>query len=168
MSTVRIIQLDAATLAALAEGDFERAGQTSPVPLTPACADPDWRDTWALRARQVVDDPPSQAWVTGVVWSEERGQVVGRAGFHGPPDPHGMVEVGYSVDPDLRRQGLGWATLQALLARAHAEPAVRTVRASVGPWNAASLALVARAGFVQVGEQWDEEDGLELVFERPS
>jgi hypothetical protein len=22
-------------------------------------------------------------------------------------------------------------------------------------------------GFVQVGDQWDDEDGLELVFERP-
>ena len=168
MPTVRIIELDAATLAALAEGDLDRAAWTSPVPLTPACADPSWRGTWALRARQVLDDPVSQAWVTGLVWSDELDRVVGRAGFHGPPDAQGLVEVGYAVDAGLRRRGFGQAILEALLSRAHADPAVRTVRASVGPRNAASLSLVTRAGFVQVGEQWDEEDGLELVFERPA
>jgi RimJ/RimL family protein N-acetyltransferase len=35
----------------------------------------------------------------------------------------------------------------------------------VSPDNAASLALVRRAGFVHVGEQEDDEDGLELVHE---
>jgi hypothetical protein len=36
-----------------------------------------------------------------------------------------------------------------------------------GP-DAASLATVARFGFAEVGEQWDEEDGRELIFERPA
>ena len=40
------------------------------------------------------------------------------------------------------------------------------MRASVSPGNAASLSLIAGYGFTQVGEQWDEEDGLELVYER--
>jgi hypothetical protein len=31
--------------------------------------------------------------------------------------------------------------------------------------NAPSLAIVRRLGFVQTGEYWDDEDGLELVFE---
>jgi [ribosomal protein S5]-alanine N-acetyltransferase len=42
------------------------------------------------------------------------------------------------------------------------------VLASVAPDNAASLALVAQAGFVRIGEQWDDEDGLEWVFELPT
>jgi L-amino acid N-acyltransferase YncA len=37
--------------------------------------------------------------------------------------------------------------------------------ASVSPDNAPSLAIVHKLGFVQTGDQWDEEDGLELVFE---
>ena len=41
------------------------------------------------------------------------------------------------------------------------------VRASISPDNVASLRLVAQYGFVQVGEQWDEEDGRELVLEVP-
>jgi len=37
--------------------------------------------------------------------------------------------------------------------------------ASVAPDNLASLAIVRKLGFVQTGEQWDDEDGLELVWE---
>jgi RimJ/RimL family protein N-acetyltransferase len=40
------------------------------------------------------------------------------------------------------------------------------VIASVSPENAPSLAVIRKLGFEQTGEQWDEEDGLELVFER--
>lgn len=41
------------------------------------------------------------------------------------------------------------------------------IRASISPDNAASLAVIRPFGFERVGEQWDDEDGLELVFERP-
>ena len=40
------------------------------------------------------------------------------------------------------------------------------VRASVSPENVASLALIRSYGFQHVGEQWDEKDGRELIFER--
>ena len=95
----------------------------------------------------------------------DEGRAVGRAGFHGPPDGAGMVEVGYSIDPDRRRRGYGRATLGYLLDRAGREPDVRTVRASIGPDNEPSLNLVRQFGFVAVGEQWDDEDGLEIVYE---
>ena len=38
--------------------------------------------------------------------------------------------------------------------------------ASVSPDNAASLKLIARLGFTIIGQQIDEEDGLEHVFLR--
>lgn len=79
-----------------------------------------------------------------------------------------MVEIGYSVAPDFRRQGYGRSALVELLRLAGAEPTVTTVRATIGPDNVASLATISGFGFVQVGEQWDEEDGLELVFEVPA
>jgi RimJ/RimL family protein N-acetyltransferase len=46
-----------------------------------------------------------------------------------------------------------------------AHPDVRVLRASVSPDNTASLAIVHAAGLVKVGEEWDDEDGLELVLE---
>jgi len=91
--------------------------------------------------------------------------VVGFAGYHGPPDSAGMVEVGYAVDPIYRRQGYARAALVVLLDRAEREPSVRTVRATIRPDNRASRLLVLQYGFVEVGEQWDDEDGLETIFE---
>jgi RimJ/RimL family protein N-acetyltransferase len=65
----------------------------------------------------------------------------------------------------FRRRGYATAMLAAALSWAAAEPGVRTVRASVGPDNVASLATLRPFGFVRVGEQWDDEDGLEILFE---
>lgn len=45
---------------------------------------------------------------------------------------------------------------------------VTRFRASVAPDNARSQNLLHKLGFVKIGEQWDEEDGLEWVFETPS
>jgi RimJ/RimL family protein N-acetyltransferase len=42
---------------------------------------------------------------------------------------------------------------------------IRRFVASIGPGNGPSLAVVRRLGFIQTGEQWDDEDGLESVFE---
>ena len=43
---------------------------------------------------------------------------------------------------------------------------MKVVRATIRPDNVASLAVVRRGHFAHVGEQWDEVDGLELVFEK--
>ena len=164
--TVRIVQLDGPTLQALADGDLVRAGRTSPVALSEWLVSPEAIGTWRMRARQAEESPEDLPWVTGVVWDVDAEICVGKAGFHAAPDSEGMVEVGYAVDPAYRRRGYARAALEAMLVRAAADPAVRTVRASVSPGNAPSLALIAGYAFAQVGEQWDEEDGLELVYER--
>ncbi|WP_208092317.1 GNAT family N-acetyltransferase [Blastococcus xanthinilyticus] len=165
---VELVELSPAALRALADGDLAAAQAAAPVPLTPYLAGAECRWVWRIRAEQVVADPASARWVTRVVRDPERELTVGRAGFHGPPDASGMVEVGYSIDPAHRRQGYARAALRALLAWAADEPAVTTVRASVAPANVASRDLVLGAGFVVVGEQIDEEDGLEIVHEVPA
>ncbi|MFL6027517.1 MAG: GNAT family N-acetyltransferase [Friedmanniella sp.] len=165
--TVSILQLSPATLHALAAGDLAAANQSAPVSLPEVFVAPDWVGTWRFRSRQVRTDPAAADWITGAVWDADLRQVVGKAGFHGPPDADGLVEVGYAVVPELRRRGYGRATLEVLLRRAGREPAVRRVRASVRPDNVASLNLIGGYGFVRVGEQWDDEDGLEIIYELP-
>jgi RimJ/RimL family protein N-acetyltransferase len=76
-----------------------------------------------------------------------------------------MVEVGYAVDPAHQRLGYARAAFEALLERANREQDVRTVRATITPDNAPSRNLVLQYGFTEVGEQWDDEDGLETIFE---
>lgn len=163
---VQVVHLAEPVLAALVEGDLAAANAASPVPLTAAFADPDWHDLWQMRRDQVRADPGSAAWVTGVIWDAAVGVPVGRAGFHGPPDRAGMVEIGYTVLPEYRRHGYAAAALATLLLRAAREPAVRTVRLTIAPDNLVSAHIAARFGFVQVGEQWDDRDGLEIVYER--
>ena len=104
-------------------------------------------------------------WVTGIIWDQRACLAVGRAGYHAPPDVSGTVEIGYAVDPAHRRRGYARAALEVLLARAAREPQVRRVRASIRPDNVASYRLASQYGFVKVGEQWDDEDGLEIVYE---
>jgi ribosomal-protein-alanine N-acetyltransferase len=94
------------------------------------------------------------------------GVMVGRIGFHGPPDAAGMLEIGYSVFPSYRRQGYAREAVQAMLRWAQHDLAVRRFRASVSPDNLPSRRLVTGLGFTEVGTQWDEEDGEETVFER--
>ncbi len=159
------MQLPPAAFRALADGDLAAANAVSPVPLSEYFVSPEWRGTWRMRSEQVEKDPASAAWVTGVIWDEHHQVSVGRAGYHGPPDEHGMVEIGYAVDPAYRRRGYARAALEALLHRAAHEPRVTTVRVTISPDNTASYALAAQYGFAEVGEQQDEEDGLEIIYE---
>ncbi|MCW2797211.1 GNAT family N-acetyltransferase [Nocardioides sp.] len=164
---IRIVQLSAETLAALADGDAASARATSPVPLNDYLTGPGCVAVWTRRARQVVETPEDLAWVTGVVWDEDAQMSVGRAGYHGAPDLEGMVEVGYGIDPEFQRRGYARAALVALIERARAEPTVRTLRATISPDNEPSLGLIRQFDFVENGEQWDEEDGLEIIYEIP-
>jgi [ribosomal protein S5]-alanine N-acetyltransferase len=125
-----------------------------------------------LRLRQMRQDAEVEPWLVRALVLREPGRpMVGHAGFHGPPGVNGprhpdAVEVGYNVFPPYRGRGLATEAVVALMEWALAERGVHRFVASVAPGNEPSLAIVRRLGFVQTGEQWDEEDGLELVFER--
>jgi RimJ/RimL family protein N-acetyltransferase len=112
-------------------------------------------------------DPSAQPWLgRALVVTEERGtrRVIGTAGFHAPPDEEGRVEIGYRVDPIYRRQGYAIEAVRGLFDWAAAQGVHRFI-ASISPDNEASLSLAWKLGFQQVGEQMDDIDGLELVFE---
>ncbi|AGZ42569.1 GNAT family N-acetyltransferase [Actinoplanes friuliensis] len=163
---IRFVELPPAALQALIESDLPAAGAAAGQELSEYILGEKW--LWEMRFEQIARDPASAEWIARAVVAEPEQVVIGHAGFHGPPDADGMVEVAYSVAPAYRRRGFAKEMLAALIARAETDPRVRVVRASISPENAASLATIAGFGFVQVGEQWDEEDGLELLFERPA
>jgi RimJ/RimL family protein N-acetyltransferase len=165
---VRFVELPSAAMTALLDGDLTRASAEAGVELTEYFVTGRARRLWRLRLGQLAADPASARWIVRAAVAEPGGAVVGHAGFHGPPDEAGIVEIGYSVSPEFRRQGYARAMLAELLRRAAAEPTVRTVRATISPGNAASLATISGFGFAEVGEQWDDEDGLELIFEIPA
>ena len=121
-----------------------------------------------FRLAQMSVDPTIHTWLgRAMVLTEEDGsrRVVGSIGFHGPPDKKNRLEVGYSVDPPYRRRGYASESVRALFDWAHSAHGIETFVASISPDNEPSLRLAKAFGFQQVGEQMDEIDGLELVFE---
>jgi RimJ/RimL family protein N-acetyltransferase len=164
-SSVCLQLLDATVLQRLIAGDLAGARDAAGVELPAEFLAETW--LWTLRLGQLIGEPECAPWLVRAVVAAEgeaAGTVVGHAGFHGAPDPRGMVEVGYEIAPEHRRRGHGRAALGELLAYARAHGA-KIARASISPDNAGSLALAGSYGFLQIGEQVDEVDGLELVFE---
>ncbi len=168
MTSVHLHPLGRDAMVALLDNDLARASELAGMPLTEFYTSDEISWLWSIRVDQIDADPESENWAASIVIDDATGTPVGHAGFHAPPTADGMVEIGYSIDPLLRRRGFARATVAALLARCAAEPAVVTVRASISPTNAASLATIAGYGFDHVGEQIDDEDGLEYIFERPA
>jgi [ribosomal protein S5]-alanine N-acetyltransferase len=122
-----------------------------------------------IRLDDLARDPSATPWLIRAAVRREPSRVmVGHVGFHGKPSAEGVVEIGYTTFPPFRRQGFAKEAAVGILAWAAGDERVERFRASVGPWNAPSLALIEALGFRQVGTQIDEEDGEELVFERSS
>lgn len=165
---VRFVALTRPVLMALRDSDLAAASALAGVELPGFFIGEPERGLWRLRLSDIAANPEAARWIARAAVDEPGGFVVGHAGFHGPPDDDGMVEVAYLVVPEYRRRGYARAMLAALLRRAADEPQVRTVRASISPDNAASLATIKGFGFEPAGEQWDEEDGRELLFEVPA
>jgi ribosomal-protein-alanine N-acetyltransferase len=120
-----------------------------------------------IRLDDLAEDPAAAPWlIRAAVLRQPARVMVGHVGFHGKPSADGVVEIGYTTFAPFRRQGFAKEAATGLLDWAAGDGRVKRFRASVGPWNAPSLALVEALGFHQVGTQVDEEDGEELVFER--
>jgi RimJ/RimL family protein N-acetyltransferase len=77
--------------------------------------------------------------------------LIGSAGYKGPPDAEGTVEIGYGVVSDRRRRGLASEAARGLIARAFALDAVRRVLGETLPELAGSIAVLERCGFRGIG-----------------
>ena len=124
-----------------------------------------------LRLRQMRKDPAWQeCLVRAVVLRGDGRPMIGHAGFHGPPGVNGLrapgaLEIGYTIFEPYRGRGYARESAQGLLDWGRSALGVTHFVASAAPDNAPSLAIIRRLDFVETGEVWDDEDGLELVWE---
>ena len=98
------------------------------------------------------------------VLREERA-IIGSAGFHDLPDDAGMIEIGLGIEPAYRGRGLAQELLHGMWGWVIDQPGVRTLRYTVSPDNAPSQAIIRKLGFDFRGQQMDDIDGPEDVFE---
>lgn len=169
-SRLDLVLMSPDVMRALLASDWNRAGQQlgAPVPR-------EWRgEYWqwlGQRPGQAESDPSARPWMPRVmllraieVSGRRKPVVVGEAGFHGPPDGDGRVEIGYMVLGEQRRRGYAEEAARALMAWATAEHGIIRFRACIGPGNTPSLNLIRKLGFIQVGAHRHEMRGEELVF----
>ena len=122
--------------------------------------------TWLESLRAAAGTPPDP-WTYGFfIVERSSGMVIGSAGFKGPPDAQGMVEIAYGVDPSCQGQGFATEAAGALLRYAAADPRVRLLRAHTLPEANASTRVLGKCGFVHIGEVVDPEDGPVWRWER--
>jgi ribosomal-protein-alanine N-acetyltransferase len=121
-----------------------------------------------MRAQQLRLRPDDAPWLLRPIllrMADDGLQAIGYLNFHAGPDERGMVEVGYTLLAEARGQGYAIEAVRAAFDWATSVHGIHRFRASVAPDNERSLNLITKLGFRQTGEQWDEVDGLELVFE---
>ena len=110
---------------------------------------------------------PPDPWRHGFfVVERESGRLIGSAGFKGPPDHEGMVEIAYGIVPS--REGRGYATeaAGALMRFAGADARVRTLRAHTLPTPNASTKVLGKCGFLHIADVVDPDDGPVWRWER--
>ena len=140
-------------------------GAVVPPSWPPSVLEPD--DVERVR-RQLQSDPRNQAWTLHyLLRSSAAGdglpELVGVAGFGGPPSPEGAVQIGYAVAVEHQRRGYATEAVMALIARAFRDPSVVVIVATTFPTLAASIGVLRRTGFMHVG---DDPGTGQMRFER--
>ena len=97
--------------------------------------------------------------------SKKERVLVGSAGFHDFPDEKGMIEIGFGIVPERQNLGFGFELLKGMWEFISKNPNVKILRYTVSPSNEPSMHIINKLGFEKVGEQIDDEDGLELIYE---
>ncbi|WP_417310665.1 GNAT family N-acetyltransferase [Devosia sp.] len=152
--TLRLLELERASVGALCAALGVAPPPDWPPPLFDAGA-----LAWFIA--QLRADPAVAPWLGNYVVADIASveTLVGSAGFKGPPDADGNVEIGYSIVDAFQRRGFGRQAVGLLLDRARNTMGVRCVRAETTRDAVASRGLLAACGFRYAGERPDADDG---------
>jgi RimJ/RimL family protein N-acetyltransferase len=119
----------------------------------------------AWRVPQVKTDPASNKWFVRFIVLTQSREVIGSTSFHGVPDKAGMMEIGIGIEEAFWGNGYATEALLGMWRWVITQPGVSTLRYTVSPTNLASVAIIKKFGFHHLGQQMDEIDGPEDIFE---
>jgi ribosomal-protein-alanine N-acetyltransferase len=119
----------------------------------------------AWRVPQVKVDPALNRWFLRWIVLRSTHEIIGSTSFHGAPNIDGMIEIGLGIEASYRNLGYAKESLLGMWRWATEDPAVKILRYTVSVNNAPSIRIIETFGFHYQGEQIDEEDGPESIFE---
>ena len=103
---LELVSLSPAVLEALLDGRRKEAEAQLPVPLPDGWPDEGVAPFLRVRLEQMRREPESQEWLVRALVLRRDREMVGHAGFHGPPGTGGLApgkaELGYTVFPSRR------------------------------------------------------------------
>jgi RimJ/RimL family protein N-acetyltransferase len=76
-----------------------------------------------------------------------------------------MIEIGLGIEDAFQKQGFAKEALIGMWLWACEFPEVKTLRYTVSPDNLASIRVIEYFGFKFIGQQMDEIDGPEDIYE---
>ena len=117
------------------------------------------------RVPQVKVDPSVNKWFVRFIVLKESKEVIGSASFHGVPDSEGMMEIGLGIEEAFQGNGYAKEALAGMWRWVSTFPEVKTLRYTVSPDNLPSIAVINYFGFDFMGQQMDEIDGPENIYE---
>ncbi|CAN2182663.1 RimL Acetyltransferases, including N-acetylases of ribosomal proteins [Candidatus Nanopelagicaceae bacterium] len=117
------------------------------------------------RVPQVKADPSTNKWFVRFIVDAKPREVIGSTSFHGVPDSEGMMEIGIGIEEAFWGNGYATEALLGMWKWVCGEAGVRTLRYTVSPSNLASVAIIKKFEFTYMGQQIDEEDGPEDIYE---
>ena len=120
------------------------------------------------RIAQVFANPDSAKYLLRVAVLKNDPMIIASTGFHSLPNEDGMIEIGFGVDKACQGKGYGQELLHGMWGWVVNNPEVKTLRYTVSPDNLISQHIIKKVRFNLVGEQIDEEDGLEEIYEMNS
>jgi RimJ/RimL family protein N-acetyltransferase len=89
--------------------------------------------------------------------------LVAAAGYVGPPDETGTIEIGYSVSEEWRRQGIATEIVAQLVTNAWQHENVKRITAHTQPDGVASIGVLTKNGFNQIDSDVPEILCFELL-----
>ena len=117
------------------------------------------------RVPQVKVDPSVNKWFVRFIVLKESKEIIGSTSFHGVPDAEGMMEIGLGIEEAFRNKGYAREALAGMWKWVSTFPEVKTLRYTVSPENLPSIAVINYFGFEYKGQQMDEVDGPENIYE---
>lgn len=125
----------------------------------------DFQGPLAWRVPQVKLDPAANKWFVRWIVEKDSMEVIGSTSFHGAPDAQGMMEIGLGIESQYQNKGYAKEALLGMWLWVLTFPEVKTLRYTVSPENAPSIAVIKYFGFDYKGQQQDEIDGPEDIYE---